>query len=93
MASRGQAPVVPVAVSDSTDFPTLPFKSRWKGPGAHIRFGRPIRFRADYRHARHEDLRKMTDEAMYVLATMLPPEQRGVYSDLSQLTQDTIEWI
>jgi 1-acyl-sn-glycerol-3-phosphate acyltransferase len=93
MASRGQAPIVPVAISDTTGFPTLPYKSRWKGPGAHIRFGRPFRFRADYRHARHEQLRKMTDEAMYILATMLPPEQRGVYSSLSQAKQDTIEWI
>jgi 1-acyl-sn-glycerol-3-phosphate acyltransferase len=93
MASRGQAPVVPVAISDTTGFPTLPFKSRWKGPGAHVRFGRPFRFRAQYRHARHEKLRKMTDEAMYTLASMLPLEQRGVYSDLSQVTHETIDWM
>jgi hypothetical protein len=34
----------------------------------------------------------MTDEAMYILSAMLPDEQRGFYADLSQATQDTIEW-
>ena len=35
----------------------------------------------------------MTDEAMYVLSGMLPPEQRGVYADLSQASRKTIEWV
>jgi hypothetical protein len=33
----------------------------------------------------------MTDEAMFILAEMLPPHRRGVYRDLSEATQDTIE--
>jgi hypothetical protein len=28
----------------------------------------------------------MTDEAMYVMASLLPPEQRGIYSDLDAAT-------
>jgi hypothetical protein len=35
----------------------------------------------------------MTDEAMYILASMLPEIRRGYYSDLSKATQDTIEWV
>jgi hypothetical protein len=35
----------------------------------------------------------MTEEAMYVLAALLPEARRGVYADLSQATQDTLEWI
>jgi hypothetical protein len=35
----------------------------------------------------------MTDEAMYVLASMLPPERRGIYSDLENATQGTIEFL
>jgi hypothetical protein len=35
----------------------------------------------------------MTTEAMYILSAMLPPERRGAFSDLSQATQDTIEWL
>jgi 1-acyl-sn-glycerol-3-phosphate acyltransferase len=44
-------------------------------------------------HSRRDDLRKMTDEAMFILAALLPPGQRGVYSDLSQASQDTIMWV
>ena len=40
-----------------------------------------------------EMLRLMTDEAMYILAAMLPEYRRGVYSDLSLATRETIEWI
>jgi hypothetical protein len=32
----------------------------------------------------------MTDEAMYILAAMLPEARRGVYADLSKATQETI---
>jgi hypothetical protein len=35
----------------------------------------------------------MTDEAMYVLASMLPAERRGVYANLEQATQQTIEFV
>jgi len=35
----------------------------------------------------------MTDEAMYILAALLPPEHRGVYLDLSQATRETIQII
>jgi hypothetical protein len=33
----------------------------------------------------------MTDEAMYVLAAMLPERRRGEYSDLNKATTETIE--
>ena len=39
-----------------------------------------------------ERLRQMTDEAMYVLAAMLPEYRRGYYADLSKATRETIEW-
>ena len=35
----------------------------------------------------------MTDEMMYAIASLLPPERRGVYGDLSRATQDTLEWL
>jgi len=34
----------------------------------------------------------MTDEAMYVLAEMLPPSRRGHYADLSRATRATLEF-
>ncbi len=93
LASRSGVLVVPVAIEGTVGFPALPFSKRWRGLGARVRFGRPFRFRPGLRRPGREQLRVMTDEAMYILATMLPEERRGFYADLSQATQDTIEWI
>jgi 1-acyl-sn-glycerol-3-phosphate acyltransferase len=93
LASRSGAPVIPVAVDCTPGFPTLPFTRRWRGPGAQVRFGRPFRFRPELRHASKDELRRMTDEAMYALARLLPAERRGRYRDLEHATEDTLEWI
>jgi 1-acyl-sn-glycerol-3-phosphate acyltransferase len=93
LASRSGAPIIPVAMDHTPGFPALRFTARWKGPGAQIVYGRPFRFRPEFRRPDRLLLRKMTDEAMFVLAAMLPEERRGVYADLSKATQDTIEWI
>jgi 1-acyl-sn-glycerol-3-phosphate acyltransferase len=92
LASRTGSPIIPVAIEGTPGFPALRFTQPWKGPGAKIRFGRPFRYRAEFRHASHADLPMMTDEAMYVLAAMLPEHRRGAYADLSLASQDTIEW-
>lgn len=93
IASRTQAPVVPVAISGSVGFPTLPFTQAWKQPGATVRFGSPFTFKKDYQRAGREQLRIMMDEAMFILANLLPLEQRGFYKDLSIATQNTIDWL
>ncbi len=92
LASRSGVPVVPVAISGTIGFPTLPLTKRWAGPKAQVRFGKPFCFRPELHRANREELRKMSDEAMYILARALPSEQRGVYADLDQATQDTILW-
>jgi len=91
LASRANVPVIPVAVEGTRGFPALRYTAPWRGPGALIRFGQPVRFRPEYRHADREQLRLMTDEVMYILSSMLPEKQRGVYSDLSKATQQTLE--
>jgi hypothetical protein len=58
-----------------------------------VRLGHPFRFRTAEKRPRGEVLRQMTDEAMYVLARMLPAERRGEYQDLSQATTETIEFV
>jgi 1-acyl-sn-glycerol-3-phosphate acyltransferase len=93
LASRSGAPVIPVAVDGTPGFPALRFSPRWRGPGATVRFGKPFRFLPDAQQTRRAGLRRMTDEAMYILASMLPEHRRGVYADLSSATQDTIEWL
>jgi hypothetical protein len=82
-----------VAIDHTIGFPALRFTKRWSEPGAHIRFGKPFRYHPDLKHARSEMLRKMTDEAMYLLAAMLPDYRRGAYSDLSRATQETFEYV
>ncbi len=93
LASRSGAPVVPVAIEGTEGFPAVRYTAPWRGPGAHLKFGRPFRYREQFRRADRGQLRIMTDEAMYELSAMLPPRRRGVYADLSQATQETIEFI
>ncbi len=93
LATRANAPVVPVAIDGTIGFPTLRFLPRWRGPGAFVKIGRPFRFKASTPRAGREMLRQMTDEAMYILAAMLPEYRRGVYADLSCATRETIEWV
>ena len=93
LCSRSGAPIIPVAIDHTIGFPTLPFLNRWSQPGASITFGPPFRFHPDLKRASGEQLRIMTDEAMYLLAKLLPEYRRGFYSDLSQATQETIEYL
>ena len=93
LASRSGAPVVPVAIDGTEGFPALRYTQRWHQPGAHIRFGRPFIYHGDLNRSKAQTLRQMTDEAMYVLSSLLPEYRRGVYADLSKATQETFEWL
>ena len=93
LATRGNAPIVPVAIDGTIGFPTFRFLPRWRGTGAIVKFGKPFRFTTTEKRASREMLRQMTDEAMYILSAMLPEYRRGVYADLSRATQETIEWV
>jgi len=92
LAARTGAPIVPVAVEGTEGFPSFR-RERWRGPGASIRLGSPFRFSVETARPDRFLLRKMTDEALYVLASMLPPQRRGAYADLSRATQETIEFL
>lgn len=93
LGSRSGVPIIPVAVDGTQGFPALRFTAAWRQTGAVVKFGRPFRYRPEIHRPGRSELRKMTDEAMYILAEMLPPHRRGVYSDISKATQDTIEWL
>jgi 1-acyl-sn-glycerol-3-phosphate acyltransferase len=90
LASRSGAPIIPVAIEGTEGFPTLPWRQRWQGPKVQVRFGRPFCYHAGKEQRLRDQLRQMTDEAMYLLAAMLPEHRRGVYADLSQATQETL---
>ncbi len=89
---KSGAPITPVAVTGSKGFPTFN-PLRWLRTGAFVKVGRAFRFRTGDGRLDHETLRQMTDEAMYVLAELLPEDHRGVYGDLSKATTDTIEFV
>ncbi len=89
---RSTAPIVPVAVTGTVGFPTISPK-RMRQPGAVVKLGRPFQYRRFEGRLRSHRLQQMTDEAMYVLAEMLPEDRRGDYADLSQATRETIEFI
>ncbi len=92
LASRTGAPVVPVAIEGTEGFPALRGTRRWRERGVQVRFGKPFRFRDDLFEKRpsRQQLRQMTDEAMCVLARLLPPHRRGVYADQMNRPLETI---
>lgn len=92
LASRSGAPVFPVAVTQTSGFPAFRTSSRWREPGSHVIFGPPFHFKASFRRAKGDQLRKMTDEAMFVLASMLPENLRGAYSDLPSGNYETLDF-
>lgn len=88
LASKADVPIIPAVVTGTPDFPTLNRK-KWRNSGIHIRIGRPIQFHQVAEKRSRELLRKMTNEVMYVLAALLPPELRGEYADLELATSET----
>jgi 1-acyl-sn-glycerol-3-phosphate acyltransferase len=93
LATRADVPIVPVAIDGTIGFPSFRLLPRWREPGAHVRFGAPFVFKKFDQRAGKEMLRVMTDEAMYILAALLPEYRRGIYSDLSLATRNTVEWV
>jgi 1-acyl-sn-glycerol-3-phosphate acyltransferase len=89
LATRTGAPLVPVTVEGTDQFPMLfPFLTR--KPGARATFGKPYKFKDRGRKPDRQELRLMTDEAMYILSGMLPENRRGYYGDLNKASRDTI---
>ena len=84
VAYRAKVPIVPVGISGTPAFK----HNYWKMKKTHVtyRFGQPFTLDAGGERVTTEMLKQMTDEAMYQLAALLPPEQRGLYEDLDQAT-------
>ena len=91
LAARSGATVMPVAIDGTMGLPAFRTSPRWKESGARVVFGNPFRYKTEFIHARGQQLRQMTDEAMYQLAASLPEERRGVYANFDNATQNTIE--
>lgn len=85
-------PVLPVAIEGTIGFPT-PYPIGWNKPGAVVSVGAPFRFKRQPRRPDRDMLRKMTDEAMSVLAAMLPFERRGAYGGAAGGTLDMLDFV
>jgi 1-acyl-sn-glycerol-3-phosphate acyltransferase len=90
LGALSRAPIVPVVVEGTEGYPRL-YPFGWKGPGAFVRVGQPFRYRIGTGHPDRAMLRTMTDEAMYLLAALLPEKRRGLYCDLRRATSTTVE--
>lgn len=92
LASKSGAPIIPTAVFSTPGYPTLLGPWNKHLPGAYFHLGRSFRYKTIPGRMPRERLRLMTDEALYVLAAMLPEHRRGHYADLSKASMETIEW-
>ena len=91
VANRSQAPIVPVGIS-GTELFKYNFK-RGHRTHAVYRFGRSFFLDAGDERANSEVLKRMTDEAMYQLASILPPQQRGIYSNIESATTSYVRFL
>ena len=92
LAARSNAMIVPVGVDGTEGFPgTL---KRLRRTPVQVRFGRPFRLRTGgQRRIPRDDLHRMTTQAMYQMAALLPPHRRGFYADLDQAETDLLEFV
>jgi 1-acyl-sn-glycerol-3-phosphate acyltransferase len=91
IALKTDATIVPVAIWGTRDFP-LAWTKEFRRPHIYLRFGQPFKFRHEGGKLPREHFREMTDEAMYRIAELLPPQWRGVYSDLSKASTGYLDF-
>ena len=90
VATKANCTVVPIGLEYTDKFGNR-FK-QIRPVKIDIRFGRGFRFKTDGRsRIPRDEMRQMTQEAMYQMAQLLDEPRRGYYSDLSQATTETIE--
>lgn len=91
LALKSGAPMLPVSYYGGEDF----WKNlrRLRKTDFHIVVGRPFILRSTSSGVTSDVRQKMLDEIMYQLASILPPQYRGVYSDQSKITQDYIQFM
>jgi 1-acyl-sn-glycerol-3-phosphate acyltransferase len=83
---RGRAAIVPVAITGTPRF-SHNIKRLRRTP-VNIQVGKPFYLQTDEGRLQRPAMDAMTDEAMYQLAALLPPEHRGIYADVEQAAED-----
>jgi len=90
IAARAGATIVPVATTGVERF----WRSvlRLGRTPVRVAVGRGFRFRSRGGKINRDSLKMMTQEAMYQLALLLPPEYRGTYSEVERSTTDYLDF-
>ncbi len=86
IALRADAPILPMAITGGEHF--WANLSRLRRTSIKVVIGRTFRFSVGQKKFGRTVMGKITEEGMYQLASLLPPERRGVYSDLDSATED-----
>jgi len=86
LAVKADVPILPVAVWGQEKFWQQLRKLR--RTEVKVVMGKPFIFEPGEGKLTREQLTQMTDEMMYRLAALLPPEYRGYYGDLSAATEE-----
>ncbi|MBS1251465.1 MAG: 1-acyl-sn-glycerol-3-phosphate acyltransferase [Anaerolineales bacterium] len=89
LAARTDATILPVAIWGTQSF--WRNLSRLRRTEVHMAVGEPFRIAMEGRRIPREQLDAITDEIMYHLAELMPPEYRGVYENLDQATEKYLE--
>lgn len=84
------APIIPIAGYGHENY-ISDFK-QFRRPSYHLIAGQPFRLDSGGKRVRGEMRQEMADEIMYQLATLLPEKYRGAYADLSQATQEYLNF-
>jgi 1-acyl-sn-glycerol-3-phosphate acyltransferase len=84
VATRTGALVIPVGIVGTPDIARN--WKRFKRTHVRVTLGCPFYFETTGERAGREELSLMTREAMYQLAAVLPPQQRGQFANLRQAT-------
>jgi 1-acyl-sn-glycerol-3-phosphate acyltransferase len=90
IALRSGAPIIPVVYWGGENFWNN--LSSLRRTDFHIRVGRPFYLLTEGVKVNRQIRQQMTDEIMYQLSTMLPPDYRGKYADLSAATQSYLHF-
>lgn len=91
LALQSQAPLLPLVYYGHERY--RDDLRRLRRADFKVRIGQPFKINTRGEKVNRSLRLKITDEIMYQLAALLPPAYRGQYADLSQATQNYIEFL
>ena len=91
LARRSDAPILPMACHGFENCEDN--MRRLRRTDFNVAVGKPFHLNARGARVTRRVRQKMTDEIMYQIAALLPPEYRGDYSDMSAATTEYLDFL